>query len=142
MSNANPDDGSWWWAAAKIVVVLAVTAGVIWLAIAACLIHRDTSGTSTQVTAPYNRSAADTKFLDLFQTHIAGISNTEGDAGLVKLGHLICDELNEGSPRSQTIRHFTQPKSGHSWSDSDASWLMTASVVAYCPEYILPSDRW
>lgn len=81
----------------------------------------------------------DDLYLKILKSHVAGITNTEGDAGLIKGGHIICDRLRQGYPRGEISRKFTQ---GHGWSDSDAAWVITASAVAYCPEYVLPSDRW
>lgn len=81
----------------------------------------------------------DAEYLYILKDHVAGITNTEGDAGLIKLGHAICDGLQEGRSRQSIFLQFVQ---GHGWSDSDASWQVTASVVAYCPEFVLPSDRW
>ncbi len=102
-----------------------------------------TSGTSSTTPAPVTPTirlgADDVTYLRILKGHVFGITNTDGDAGLIKGGHVICDGLSEGRSRDSMSRQFTQ---GHGWSDSDASWAITASVVAYCPEYILPSDRW
>jgi len=71
----------------------------------------------------------DTLFLSTIKHHIAGITNTEGDAGLIKLGHAVCDDLTLRRSRASMHDHLT----AKDWSDSDASWLITASVAAYCP---------
>jgi Protein of unknown function (DUF732) len=82
----------------------------------------------------------DAEFLYLAKLHIAGLSNpTQGDAGLTGLGKAICHELDSGRSRESIRLQFIQ---GHGWSDSDASWMVTAAVVAYCPEFIAPTDRW
>lgn len=81
----------------------------------------------------------DAEFLYLSKTHIAGLSNKNGDAGLIGLGKAICSDLDEGASRESIFLKFVQ---GHGWSDSDASWMVTSSVVSYCPTYIVASDRW
>jgi Protein of unknown function (DUF732) len=82
----------------------------------------------------------DAEFLYLAKLHIAGLSNpTEDDAGLTGLGKAICHDLDGGRSRESVRLQFIQ---GHGWSDSDASWMVTSAVVAYCPMYIIPSDRW
>lgn len=123
-----------------LLLVLLVGAGA-W----ACLSSHDSS-TSTQPTTPswadYNGprvGGGDAEYFYILKSHVAGITNTEGDTGLIKGGHAICDGLQEGRSRQSIFLQFVQ---GHGWSDSDASWVVTASVVAYCPEYVLPTDRW
>jgi hypothetical protein len=81
----------------------------------------------------------DAEFLYLSKLHIAGLSNKNGDAGLTALGKAICKDLDNGNSRESERLEFIQ---GHGWSDSDASWIVTAAVVSYCPLYIIPSDRW
>lgn len=81
----------------------------------------------------------DAEFLYLSKSHIAGLSNKDGDAGLTGLGKAICSDLDDGASRESIFLKFVQ---GHGWSDSDASWMVTSSVVSYCPTYIVSSDRW
>jgi hypothetical protein len=92
---------------------------------------------------PYNgprTGGGDAEFLYLAKLHIAGLSNpTQGDAGLTGLGKALCQDLDNGNSRESMRLHFIQ---GYGWSDSDASWIVTAAVVSYCPLYIIPSDRW
>jgi hypothetical protein len=71
----------------------------------------------------------DALFLSTVKHHIFGITNSEGDTGLIKLGHAVCGELEKGRSRASMHDYFT----ARNWSDSDASWFITASVAAYCP---------
>jgi Protein of unknown function (DUF732) len=96
------------------------------------------SPTSTPYDGP-RTGGGDAEFLSIAKSHIAGLTNKNGDAGLTALGKAICQNLNEGSSRESVFLTFVQ---GNSWSDSDASWIVTSAVVSYCPAYILPSDRW
>lgn len=84
-------------------------------------------------------SGGDAEFLYLSKTHIAGLSNKDGDAGLTRLGKGLCTAMDEGASRQSLFQTLVQ---GHGWSDSDASWMLTSASVSYCPLYILPSDRW
>ncbi len=134
MSNPNPRPGQ-----LANGILLLVISGLMLIAMLSTCHHSSTpatSGTSSTTPAPVtptNRLGADdVTYLRILKGHVFGITNTEGDAGLIKMGHAICDELKLGSISRQ----------GHGRSDSDASWLITASVAAYCPDYVLPSDRW
>ena len=64
-----------------------------------------------------------------FYWYIFGISNADGDGGLIRLGHAICDELEMGRSR-ESLHDYLSAKN---WPASDASWLITASVASYCP---------
>lgn len=124
----------------KGLIMMVLVGAIAW----ACLTSHDSS-TSTQSTpstsAPTWASTGqgDAQYLQILKSHVFGITNADGDAGLIKGGHAICDGLQEGRRRESIFLQFVQ---GHGWSDSDASWTITASVVAYCPQFILPSDRW
>lgn len=81
----------------------------------------------------------DTQFLDIIHTHIFGLTAEGGDPELIKLGHAVCGQLaTDGGDRD--LIH--QKLANHWKSESDAAWFVTASAVAYCPEFVLPSDRW
>src|SRR5258708_35117938 len=99
------------------------------LAVAASIGVAANQATADPTTEP-RIGGGDAQYLGLIKTHIAGITNTEGDAGLIKGGHAICAGLQAGRSRQSIFLQFVQ---GHGWSDSDASWMITASVVAYCP---------
>ena len=91
--------------------------------------------------APSDTGGGDAQFLQIIKRHIAGINNpTEGDAGLIKGGHAICDAMSLGRSRDSLRQQLEV--GDHAWSDSDARWFITASAVAYCPEFIETSDRW
>jgi Protein of unknown function (DUF732) len=126
VSNPNPRPGQ----LAKGILLLVISGIVLWALLSSC--HSSTPSTSTSGTwsTTTTPESGDALYLRLIKTHIAGITNTDGDAGLIKGGHVICDGLSEGRSRDSISRQFTQ---GHCWSDSDASWLITVSVVAYLP---------
>jgi hypothetical protein len=106
------------------VVAEAAAAGALALAPAA---HADTTG------------GGDTQFLSIIHAHILGLTSENGDAGLTHLGQLVCGQLAMGGGDRAAIHQ----KLANQWkSESDAAWFITASAVAYCPEYILTSDRW
>lgn len=120
------------------LVLFLVLFAALWFFVT-CGHSSDTSSPSTTTSARHTPPTPDERYLYILKSNVFGITNTEGDAGLIKLGHAVCDELESGSSRDSIARQFTQ---GPGWSDSDASWLTTASAVAYCPAFILPSDRW
>ena len=71
--------------------------------------------------------------------HDWDVTSDGGDATLTRLGHAICsqlaDDLGDRSSAQQTL--------ANKWkSESDAEWAITASAVAYCPLYVVSSDRW
>jgi hypothetical protein len=83
----------------------------------------------------------DAQLLQIIKLHIAGINNpTEGDAGLIKGGKAICDAMSSGRSRDSIRQQLEVGQ--NAWSDSDARWFITASAVAYCPDFIETSDRW
>ena len=80
-----------------------------------------------------------TQFLEIAKGHIAGLQHDDGDAGLVDLAGMVCDHL----AATGGYRGRIQQKFANAWhSESDAAWFITASAVAFCPEYIVESDRW
>ena len=89
--------------------------------------HADTTG------------GGDAQFLSIIHEHIMGLTSDNGDAGLIKLGHAVCDQLAMDDGNRDLIH---QKLANHWKSESDAAWFITASAVAYCPEFIVPSDRW
>jgi hypothetical protein len=89
--------------------------------------HADTTG------------GGDTQFLEIVHLHIAGLTASGGDATLTGLGHAICNSLAQNFGD----RSSAQQQLANKWkSESDAAWAITASAVAYCPRYIVSSDRW
>jgi hypothetical protein len=81
----------------------------------------------------------DTQFLSIIHQHIFGLTSDNGDAGLIKLGHAVCGQL----AMTGGVRDGIHQQLANHWkSESDAAWFITASAVAYCPEYIVTSDRW
>jgi hypothetical protein len=120
-----------------LVLFLVLFAG-LWIMFASCGHSSHTSTPSTTSTV-HHPPTPDERYLYILKSNVAGITNADGDAGLIRGGHAICDGLAEGRSRESIKRQFTQ---GPGWSDSDASWMITASVAAYCPEYVLPSDKW
>jgi Protein of unknown function (DUF732) len=81
----------------------------------------------------------DTQFLSIIQQHIFGLTSDNGDAGLTYLGQLVCQKLAMTGGDRDGIHQQLANK----WkSESKAAWFTTAAAVAYCPEYILTSDRW
>jgi Protein of unknown function (DUF732) len=81
----------------------------------------------------------DTQFLSIIHQHIFGLTSENGDAGLTHLGQLVCNQLEMTGGERDGIHQQLANK----WkSESDAAWFVTASAVAYCPEYIVTSDRW
>lgn len=94
---------------------------VFWIMFAQCGSSSNTNTSGTTSTTEDN--SPDGTYLRILKSHVAGITNTEGDAGLIKGGHAICDALQGGETRdeiSQQLHHF---------SASDARWQITASVV-------------
>jgi hypothetical protein len=96
------------------------------------------SSSSTTTTA-HHPPTPDERFLYIVHRHIWDLDHPDGDAGLIRIGHDTCGALREGISREALIRQTGQ---GPGLSDSDSSWLITASAVAYCPEMVVPSDRW
>ena len=92
------------------------------------------------LTAPVaHADTGDAQFLSLIHEHIFGLTADGGDPELIKLGHAVCDQLAVDDGDRDLIH---QKLANHWKSESDAAWFITASAVAYCPEFILPSDRW
>jgi hypothetical protein len=120
-------------------VVFLVLFAALWIMLANCGHSSNTSSPSTTTSARHTPPTADERYLYILKSNVAGITNPDGDTGLIRGGHAICDDLQAGGTRDAIKRRFMQ---GPGWSDSDASWQITASVVAYCPEFILPSDKW
>ena len=81
----------------------------------------------------------DAQFLSIIHQHIFGLTADNGDAGLIKLGHAVCDQLAMDDGNRDLIH---QKLANHWKSESDAAWFITASAVAYCPEFVETSDRW
>lgn len=81
----------------------------------------------------------DSQFVSIIHEHIMGLTADGGDPALEKLGHAVCSQLDS----DYGDRGTAQQKLANKWSsESDAEWFITASAVAYCPEYIKSSDRW
>lgn len=79
------------------------------------------------------------QFLDIFHTHVWGVTFTGGDSTLIDLGHAICNSLDGSGGQRAHIQQILANK----WRDeSDAAWTITAAAVALCPEHIVSSDRW
>jgi Protein of unknown function (DUF732) len=87
-------------------------------------------GLAAAVAAQAHADSNDDLFLSTIKHHIFGITNSEGDAGLIKLGKAFCYEILTSRSRASMHAYLT----AKDWSDSDASWLITASVASYCPE--------
>jgi hypothetical protein len=92
------------------------------------------------LTAPLaHADTGDAQFLSIIHEHILGLTAEGGDAELIKLGHAVCDQLATDDGNRDLIH---QKLANHWKSESDAAWFITASAVAYCPGFIVPSDRW
>jgi hypothetical protein len=81
----------------------------------------------------------DTQFLSIVHEHIFGLTASGGDPELEKLGRAVCNDLAaDGGDRAA----IQQKLANHWKSESDAEWFITASAVAYCPMFVVTSDRW
>jgi hypothetical protein len=104
-----------------------ITAAVVAALALAPAAHADTTG------------GGDSQFLQIFHEHAWGVTADNGDATLTRLGHAICNSLADDFGD----RSSAQQALANKWkSESDAAWAITASAVAYCPQYIVSSDRW
>jgi hypothetical protein len=77
--------------------------------------------------------STDSAFLAAMHRH--GITDANGDAGMIKFGHIICDMLTEGySMNSLLDMGDLYAKNG--LSPSDVKFMIETSAAAYCPEEI------
>lgn len=92
---------------------------------------RSASTTPTSTTPPPTTTIpeGDDLFLQTIKRHIFGIDRRGSDPKLIDFGHYLCLELEKGRSRASLHDYL----SAREWSDSDASWLITASVASYCP---------
>jgi hypothetical protein len=74
----------------------------------------------------------DTDFLNAL--HKQGFSDSDGDRGLIKLGHMICNLLGDGYSENALIG--MGDLHGTKMSPDDVKVLVKSSEAAYCPEYI------
>ena len=73
----------------------------------------------------------DALYIDTLQGHIWGIGGRDGDReALIREGHEICTALQSGLSREVVHDRLVVKRS--KTSDSDASWMITASVASYC----------
>lgn len=101
--------------------------------------HRSSPNTSpsntSQTTTTTYTDPHDVTFLDIVHRHLIWVHATAGtdkDASFIRLGHGVCGSFTEGDSREAI--HGALIANGN-LSDSDAGWLITAAVTAYCPNY-------
>lgn len=84
---------------------------------------------------PAHADPSDEQFTRTLNAHLLSVPGAVSDAELIKLGHTICGSLAAGSRESvqNQLAADGWPPDGARMSTSDASWLITASVAAYCP---------
>jgi hypothetical protein len=80
-----------------------------------------------------------TELLDIIHTHTTLGGGDGGDQAAVNVAKDVCADLESDSSRHSIQVFFTQK---HGWADNDAEWMTTASAVAFCPSFIVDSDRW
>ncbi|BBY66175.1 hypothetical protein [Mycolicibacterium helvum] len=69
------------------------------------------------------------------QTVVGGVKTVIGGIAAIVGGALFVVALPVEIPVQQRLAN-------KGTSESDAEWAITASAVAYCPHYIVSSDRW
>lgn len=90
---------------------------------------------STYAPASKYTDPADVKFLETMHSHVWDVSAVKGtdlDDTLIKGGRGVCGDLEMGHTRASVHDQLVSGAKG--WSDSDASWLITAAVAANCPD--------
>jgi hypothetical protein len=90
--------------------------------------------TALALALPARADSDDDAYLNALHKH--GIENhAHGDAGLVKMGHMICDLLGQGYTM-EGLADSGELHEGAGLSDDDVKFIIKTSAGAYCPEYV------
>jgi hypothetical protein len=75
----------------------------------------------------------DTAYLSAL--HKRGISMSDGDAGLIKYGHMVCGLLSDGYSMD-ALEAMADLHERNGISDDDVKFMIKAAAASYCPDYI------
>jgi len=75
----------------------------------------------------------DTTYLNALHGH--GISNQNGDAGLIDLAHKVCAALADGISMN-ALEDAGDMNERNGLSDDDVKVIVKDAAASYCPEYI------
>jgi hypothetical protein len=89
--------------------------------------HRGAAGRSA---AARRGVGAGDLYVNTLKQHILGLTSTDNFASMIRLGHALCDALQAGTSRAAL---HDQLVTRGSYSDSEASWIITGAVASYCP---------
>ena len=90
------------------------------------------ASTAIVLAAPAHADTDDTAYLNAL--HQQGISDDNGDQGLVKFGHMVCGALAEGYSENALIG--IGDLHGTRLSSDGVRVLVKSAEAAYCPQYI------
>jgi Protein of unknown function (DUF732) len=87
---------------------------------------------ATALAAPAYADANDQNFLQTIQNE-TGLEITDGPA-LIAAAQGLCSELKQGKPYNQVVLDVR--KNNEEWDAHDASFFVSTSAQAYCPEVV------
>jgi hypothetical protein len=93
----------WPWVLLGVVILLLGGCFASFVALVGSSVDSSPSATTS---ARHTPPTPDERYLYILKSNVAGITNTDGDAGLIRGGHAVCDALQAGRSRDSIRRQF------------------------------------